>query len=140
MGTIKMSVNIHDRNQNKIALMNVGYYDSKAEYMTNAFVDVTDESAAEDFEQCLDLGYIKEITCGTYNGVTDVFTPWRMTNMNILDTILNAIHDDEFIGVFSGLMEGTEDVEQWSYADWIREYTEVYEVFIIDGRVYVNQD
>lgn len=27
-----------------------------------------------------------------------------------------------------------------SKADYIREYTEVYEVFIIGGSVYVNQD
>ena len=136
-----MSVNIHDRNQNKIALMNVGYYDSKAEYMTNAFVDVTDESAAEDFEQCLDLGYIKEITCGTYNGVTDVFTPWRMTNMNILDTILNVLHEENFYTSVADYMNANPDeLEQWSYADWIREYTEVYEVFVIGNNVYVNQD
>ena len=135
-----MGVNFTDEEQNSIALMNIGYYDSKAEYMVDAFSDVTKETGTEDFNDQMKHGFIQDITCGTYNNATDDFTPWRLTNMNILDTILNAIHDDDFIGVFSGLMEGTEDVEQWSYADWIREYTEVYEVFIIDGRVYVNQD
>lgn len=135
-----MGVNFTDKEQNEIALMNIGYYDSKTDYMVGGFLGVTKETGEADFNDYMEHGFIQDITCGTFNGANDDFTPWRLTNMNILDTILNEIHETEFIGVFSGLMEGTEDVSQWSYADWIREYTEVYEVFIIDGRVYVNKD
>lgn len=136
-----MGVNFTDKEQNSISLMNVGYYDSKAEYIRLTFPGVkTDEEADEVFSDQIESGFIHDITCGTYNGATDDFTPWTINDNNILDTILNELHETEFIEVFSGLMEGTEDVRRWNNADWIREYTEVYEVFIIGGRVYVNRD
>ena len=31
-------------------------------------------------------GIIIDITCGTYNGATNTFTPWRITDDNIIDT------------------------------------------------------
>ena len=135
-----MGVNFTDNEQNSIALMNVGYYDSKADYMADTFADVSEETGAADFTDQEERGFIQDITCGTYNGATQTFTPWEISDNNLLDTILNALHEDEFIEVFSGLMEGSEDVSRWSNADWIREYTEVYEVFTISGRVYVNKD
>ena len=139
-----MGVNFTDNEQNSIALMNVGYYNSKADYMAGKYADVTDESAAEDFELSLDLGYIQDITCGTYNGATQTFTPWEISDNNILDTILNALHEDDFYNFVAMYLEDHSDelaeLERWTNADYIREYTEVYEVFTIGGRVYVNQD
>ena len=44
-----MGVIFTDKEQNSISLMNVSYYDSKAEYMTNIFADVTEETSEEDF-------------------------------------------------------------------------------------------
>ena len=141
-----MSVNFTDKEQNSISLMNVSYYDSKAEYMKRfdpPFISYTDEEAAADFADQMDSGFIQDITCGTYNGATDEFTPWTINDNNILDTILNALHEDDFYntGCFGNCSkEEAEELEQWSNADWIREYTEVYEVYIIGGRVYVNMD
>ena len=136
-----MGVNFTDKVQNNVSLMNVSYYDSKADYIRLSFPGVeTDEEAAEVFADQLDSGFIQDITCGTYNGATDEFTPWKINDNNILDTILNALHDEDFYN-FIAQYEGDENaLNGWSNADWIREYTEVYEVFIIDGRVYVNQD
>ena len=139
-----MGVNFTDNEQNSIVLMNVGYYESKAEYMAGKYADVTEETAAEDFEHSIDLGYIREITCGTYNGATKVFTPWQISDNNILDTILNAIHEVDFYNYVARYHEDHPDelaeLERWSNADYIREYTEVYEVFTIGGSVYVNKD
>ena len=139
-----MSVNFTDKEQNSISLMNVSYYDSKAEYIRLTFPGVkTDEEAAEVFDEQLKSGFIQEITCGTYNGAIDKFTPWQLNNENILDTILNALHEDDFYntGFFGNCTEEeAEEFEEWSNADWIREYTEVYEVFIIGNNIYVNQD
>ena len=130
-----------DKEQNSISLMNVSYYDSKAEYILLSFLGVeTDEEAAEVFSDQMDLGFIQDITCGTYNGATKEFDPWNLTDNNILDTILNALHEEDFYEFVAMYEEDVEELEQWSNADWIREYTEVYEVFIIGGRVYVNQD
>ena len=139
-----MVVIFTDKDQNNIALMNVSYYDSKAEYIRLSFLGVeTDEEAAEVFDEQLERGFIQDITCGTYNGATDEFTPWELNNENILDTILNALHEDDFYntGFFGNCTEEeAEEFEEWTNADWIREYTEVYEVFIIGNNIYVNQD
>ena len=136
-----MSVNFTDKEQNSISLMNVSYYDSKAEYIRLTFPGVkTDEEAAEVFDEQLKSGFIQEITCGTYNGAIDKFTPWQLNNENILDTILNALHYEDFYNYVAMYTDEMAELEQWSNADWIREYTEVYEVFIIGGRVYVNMD
>ena len=136
-----MGVNFTYKVQNNVSLMNVSYYDSKAEYIRLSFMDVkTDEEAAEVFSDQMDLGFIQDITCGTYNGATDEFTPWQINDNNILDTILNALHEEDFYDLVTQYEEDENALNEWSNADRIREYTEVYEVFIIGDRVYVNQD
>ena len=134
-----MSVNFTDKEQNSISLMNVSYYDSKAEYIRLSFLGVeTDEEAAEVFSDQMDRGFLQDITCGTYNGATDEFTPWELTDDNIVETVRQALNEDEFI--FDMVVNRDINQEDWTIADYIREYTEVYEVFIIGGRVYVNMD
>ena len=134
-----MSVNFTDKEHNSISLMNVSYYDSKAEYIRLSFMGVkTDEEAAEVFADKLESGFIQDITCGTYNGATDDFTPWQINDNNILDTIYEEAHNSGFIDDM--IINRDIILEDWTNADYIREYTEVYEVFIIGGRVYVNQD
>ena len=136
-----MGVNFTDKEQNSISLMNVSHYDSKAEYIRLSFLGVeTDEEAAEVFDEQLKSGFIQEITCGTYNGAIDKFTPWQLNNNNILDTILNALHYEDFYNYVAMYSDEMADLENWSNADWIREYSEVYEVFIIGNSVYVNKD
>lgn len=136
-----MGVNFTDKEQNSISLMNVSYYDSKAEFVkscTPLNVAYTDEEVTEDWEYMEDRGFIHDITCGTYNGATDEFTPWELTDDNIIETVWQALNEDEFI--FDMVVNRDIIQEDWTNADYIREYTEVYEVFIIGGRVYVNQD
>lgn len=138
-----MGVIFTDKEQNSIALMNVNYYDSKAEYMTNIFADVTEETSEEDFNEQVERGLIFDITCGTYNGATDNFTPWALTDDNILDTVLNALHENQYCdtGYYGNCTEEeSKEFEEWSSADWIRAYTEDYNVFIIGNNIYVSQD
>ena len=134
-----MSVNFTDKEQNSISLMNVSYYDSKAEYIRLSFLGVeTDEEATQVFGEQLERGFIQDITCGTYNGATDEFTPWQINDTNILSMLYEEVHESGFIDDM--LINRDIIQEDWTNADYIREYTEVYEVFIIGGRVYVNQD
>ena len=136
-----MGVNFTYKVQNNVSLMNVSYYDSKAEYIRLSFLGVeTDEEAAEVFDEQLERGFVHDITCGTYNGAIDKFTPWQLNNNNILDTILNALHYEDFYNYVAMYSDEMADLENWSNADWIREYSEVYEVFIIGNSVYVNKD
>ena len=134
-----MGVNFTDKVQNNVSLMNVSYYDSKAEYIRLSFLGVeTDEEADEVFADQLESGFIQEITCGTYNGAIDKFTPWELTDDNIIETVWQALNEDEFI--FDMVVNRDIIQEDWTNADYIREYTEVYEVFIIGNNVYVNMD
>ena len=134
-----MGVNFTYKVQNNVSLMNVSYYDSKAEYIRLSFLGVkTVEEAAEVFSDQMDRGFLQDITCGTYNGATDEFTPWELTDDNIVETVRQALNEDEFI--FDMVVNRDINQEDWTIADYIREYTEVYEVFIIGGRVYVNMD
>ena len=140
-----MGVNFTDNEQNSISLMNVSYYESKAEYIRLTFINIkTDEDAIELFSDEMERGIIQDITCGTYNGATKEFTPWQLTDNNILDTILNALHEEDFYNFVAMYHEDHPDelaeLERWSNADYIREYTEVYDVFIIGDRIYVNKD
>ena len=138
-----MGVIFTNKEQNSIALMNVNYYESKAEYMANIFADVTEETGKEDFNEQVERGLIFEITCGTYNGATREFTPWELTDNNILDTILNALHENQYCdtGYYGNCTEEeSKEFEEWSSADWIRAYTEDYNVFIIGNNIYVSQD
>lgn len=139
-----MIINFTDKEQNRIALMNVSYYDSKAEYMRTLYPGIeTDEEAIEEFSDRVEDGFIFDITCGTYNGATREFTSWELTDDNILDTISNALHEFEFCdtGYYRDCTEEeAKEFETWSNADWIREYTETYNVFIIGSNVYVSQD
>ena len=136
-----MGVYFTDKLQNSLSVMNVSYYGSKAEYIRLSFLGVeTDEEAAEVFSDKLESGFIQDITCGTYNGATDDFTPWELTDNNILDTIFNELHEADFYEFVTQYEEDENALNEWTNADWIREYTEVYEVFILGGRVYVNKD
>lgn len=139
-----MGVNFTDKEQNSIALMNVNYYDNKAEYMRLLYPGIeTDEEGIEEFSDKVENGFIFDITCGTYNGATDDFTPWALTDNNILDTILNALHENQYCdtGYYGNCTEEeSKEFEEWSNADWIRAYTEDYNVFIIGCNVYVSQD
>ena len=138
-----MGVNFTDKVQNNVSLMNVSYYDSKADYMkscTPLDVAYSDKEALTDWVYMIESGFIQDITCGTYNGAIDKFTPWQLNNNNILDTILNALHYEDFYNYVAMYSDEMADLENWSNADWIREYSEVYEVFIIGNSVYVNKD
>lgn len=139
-----MKVKITDKEQNEISLMNVSYYDSKADYIRLSFRGVeADEEADEVFSDKIESGFIQDITCGTYNGATDDFDMWELTDVNILDTILNALHEEDFynfVPMYNDDPVELAELEKWTNADYVREYTEIYGVIIIEGSVYVNRD
>lgn len=88
----------------------------------------------EEFKDYRERGFIQDITCGTYNGATNKFVPWEINLDNLIKTILQDIKDGD-------LYEALED-----YADvetplgYVNTYTEMYKVFTIGERVYVDLD
>ena len=133
-------INISNNAKHNIALMNISYYNSKSDYMAQKYADFNDESNTDDFNDLIERGFIHDITCGTYNGALDKFDAWEITDENILNTLLNALREDDFYEFVAQYEDDINDLNNWCNADWIKEYTEVYEVFIIGNRMYVNKD
>lgn len=133
-----MGVNFTDKEQNNIALMNVSYYDSIYEFMDSTGAGYSEDEALSDWEFMKEIGSIQEITRGTYNGATNDFDPWELSDNNILDTIYEEAHNSGFIDHM--IINRDIILEDWNNADYVQEYTELFEVFIIGGSVYVNKD
>lgn len=109
-------------------LYNVTHYKDFEEYEKYNNVD------AEEFKDKVAVGFIQDITCGTYNGATQTFTPWELNDGNLIDTIIQDIRE----GI---LYESLEDfVEGARYIDYALAYVELYKVFTLEGKVYVDMD
>ena len=133
-------INISNNDKNNITLMNISYYKSKSDYMIQKYPYFNDETTIDGFNDLMDRGFIEDITCGTYNGALGTFDAWNITDENILNTVLNALHEDDFYEFVEQYEDDINELNSWRNDEWIQEYTEVYEVFIIGKRVYVNKD
>ena len=88
----------------------------------------------EEFENYKESGFIQDITCGTYNGATDTFDPWEISLDNLIDTILQDIRDCDYHQVLNDYT----DVQ--TPLGYVLAYTEMYNVFTIGEKVYVDLD
>ena len=110
-------------------LGNIEHYEDFEEYSEANY-----NTSLEEFEDYEERGFIQDITCGTYNGATQTFTPWEINDNNLVDTIIQDIGD----GV---LYESLEDyVEGDRYIDYALAYSELYKVFTLEGKVFVDLD
>lgn len=117
------------------ALYNVTSYADFEEFAESTFlVDYTETDFMHDIER----GEYSEITCGTYNGATDTFTPWTLSNESLFNTILNDLRETDFYNMFCE-DEDIERMKTYTNADWIEEYCTSYDVFTIGNRVYINE-
>ena len=123
-----------NKNSNiQLALANITHYkdmnDFKQDYETL-------EEAQADFDEKLENGYIQNITLATYNGATQESTFYELTDENILEAIHTDLHETDLYGMIQEIEERT-DLTKW---DYIRAYTEIYNVFTLDGLVYIERD
>lgn len=109
-------------------LWNIEHYEDFEEY--SKYNNLT----REEFEDYRESGFIYEITCGTYNGATDTFDPWEINNGNLIDTIFQDIQDGDLYEGLEEYSEGTHNI------DYILAYTEMYKVFTVGERVFVDLD
>lgn len=123
----------------------MNYYElEKALYNVTSYADFEEfaeynKGYTQDlFNNEVEDGYIQEITRGTYNGATDTFTPWTLSNESLFDTILSEIKEATFKEMFSEL-ETIERQAAYTNADWIEEYCTFYDVFTIGNRVYIKE-
>lgn len=119
--------------------MNVSYYDSIGEYMTGKYSDInTTEESEQAFKDDLEQGYIQQITLGTYNGATKTTQYMTIDNVHILHAILTEVKETEFDELMFD--EDKTEFKEYTQIDWLREYTEMYDVFIIGKHIYVKID
>ena len=117
----------------QLALSNVTRYKDMEDYKQDY---ETLEEAQADFNEKLENGYIQNITLSTYNGATQETTLYELTDKNILEAIYTDLHETDFYGMIDE-MEESADLTKW---DYVRAYTEIYNVFTLDGLVYIERD
>ena len=88
----------------------------------------------EEFEDYRESGFINEITCGTYNGATNKFVYWEINLDNLINTILQDIRDCDYYQVLNDYT----DVQ--TPLGYVLAYTEMYKVFTVGERVFVDLD
>lgn len=102
------------------------------EYQTLDEYLQSENMTADDFSEAKENGYIQEITCGTYNGASDTFTPWQLTPENVAETIRIDMLES---GYFDEIEE-TGDSE----ADKLEYYVSMFTIFTIESGVYISRD
>lgn len=117
----------------QLALANVTRYKDMNDYKQDY---ETLEEAQADFNEKLENGYIQNITLSTYNGATQESTFFKLTDENILEAIYTDLHGTDSYDMLQEIEEST-DLTKW---DYIRVYTEVYNVFTLNGLVYIERD
>lgn len=50
----------------------------------------------DEFNSYVENLEIQDITCGTYNGASDTFTPWDITESNIHEAVKQFMNETEF--------------------------------------------
>lgn len=90
-----------------------------------------------DFSNALDEGFIQEITCGTYNGATNTFSPWQLTDRNIIETCRVSMTEADFINNmdYDNILDGINTLYQQ-----LELYLTFNSVFTLDGKVYLLGD
>lgn len=116
-----------------VALTGVTRYKDMNEYKQDY---ETLEEAQADFDEKLENGYIQNITLSTYNGATQKNTFFELTDENILEAIYTDLHETDSYSMIDEMEEST-DLTKWEY---IRAYTEIYNVFTLNGLVYVERN
>lgn len=99
------------------------------------------EDIESDFQENLDGGYIQELTKGSYNGATQEFSPWELTDSSLIDTLHYAMEEEEFIenACENGLLD-TEKIKDSLDIELIYEYVicGAYRFFTIGKRVFLE--
>ena len=123
-------MNIKENEKIEIALNNVSHYKDFKEYEKYNNLD------QEDFKELLNDGYIQDITLGTYNGSTNIFTNDIINNEHIIKAIKTEIIETDFSSFFED--EFIEENNIKTSNDWVLLYTEFYYVFTLDNSIYVE--
>lgn len=97
----------------------------------------SENMTADEFTEAVENGYIQDITCGTYNGASDTFDPWRLTPENVVETVRIDMLETDFLNNYC-----YDDILQSdsSIADQLEDYVSIFTIFTIESGVYINRD
>lgn len=109
-------------------------------YLVNHYEDFTEyerctNTDAEEFQEEIDNGFIQLLTLGQYNGATDEFTAWELTDNHIVESIRTAVIE---VGLADQLEDIIPNIETYSNLDLAIEFAGIYKVFTIDGNIYAD--
>ena len=79
-----------------------------------------------EFTESLEFGYVVDITCGTFNGANNIFTPWDINDKNLRDTIENTIGEFDLDDVETGNPLTVNDVINTYNIFYIKDTNKVY--------------
>lgn len=127
-----MKLVIKEDKQREIALLNITHYNDFKEYQKYNNLD------QEEFNRMLKVGHIQDITLGTYNGSTNTFDRDIITSDHIINAINTEIKESDFYNYFEN--EFIEKNNLKTSNDWIRLYTEFYQVYTLNGSIYVEME
>lgn len=78
-------------------------------------------------------GYgIVGLTCGTYNGASQIFTPWDINNKNIEATIYQELSDTDFYDTYAEVIDSNK------HDEYLDVFLDMYDVYAVKetGKVY----
>lgn len=107
-------------------------YDNLDEFLKFNNMD-TDE-----FDEKVMNGWYEDCTCGTYNGASNIFSPWEINPKNVADSLVNAFYDMDWdLNLIE--LEGWED-DIKDDRDAILNYFTNYNIFILKDskRIYLD--
>ena len=93
----------------------------------------------DEFKEEMENGFIQDITCGTYNGVSDTIDYWEQSEENIKLEIIQYIHDTDFYNDFHNEFDygGISDICT-TEDDYVNLFCELNEVFLLNNHLYVD--
>lgn len=115
----------------KTALANITHYKDFAEYAK------FENDNREDFQSKIDDGFIQDISIGVYNGATDTFLRSELNDENIIMAIREEVNEENFQILISDYEIATSITTS---SEAIEYYTQIFKVFTLGGKLFVNID
>ena len=113
----------------KMIMANITRYDSLEDYGKHNYCGYTPQEIEEEFNHEVEEGWLMDISYGidhnentTHNTISSI-----LMDMYATDFFNHSIFDDEEI-----------DTTEKRTLDWVLEFTEIYKLFTVDNKLYIE--
>lgn len=113
----------------KMIMSNISRYDSLDDYGKHNYCGYTTDEIKEEFNHEVDEGWLVDISYNLDHNEKTIHHTISSILMNMyeIDFFNHSIFDDEEV-----------DTEQKRTIDWILEFTETYNLFTVDNKLYIE--